>query len=126
MENFYSNDNVRELIKKNFIIDKKSIRLDPLLTNQLNGILVAYAPWCETCAMSKQMWENLGSLFKYKFNIYALNTYNFDDNNQDLSLPLDIRIYPTYKFINKNGNIFEFKNSKSESDIIKFIVKNID
>ena len=91
MDNIYSNDNVNELTKKNFIIKPKKISLNPSITKKLNGILIIYAPWCETCVMSKKMWENLAALFKYKFNIYALNAYNFNDRNQDLTLPLDVR-----------------------------------
>jgi len=72
------------------------------------------------------MWENLGSLFKYKFNIYALNAYNFNDGNQDLTLPLDVRSYPSYKFIKKNGEILNYNDRKKEADIIKFIINNID
>jgi len=126
MDNIYSDDNVNELTKKNFIIKPNKISLNPSITKKLNGILVIYAPWCETCVMSKKMWENLGSLFKYKFNIYALNAYNFNDGNQDLTLPLDVRSYPSYKFIKKNGEILNYNDRKKEADIIKFIINNID
>ena len=126
MDNIYTDSGVIELIKDNFIIKKNSIELNKLMTENLNGILVIYAPWCETCIMAKPMWENLANLFKYKFNIYAVNSYNFDANNQDLTIPLNVRIYPTYKFITKNGEIKDYNGKVIESEIIKFIIKNID
>ncbi len=126
MDNIYSNEDVKELIKNDFDITKNNAKLQKKITQGLNGILVIYAPWCETCLMTKQMWENLASLFKYKFNIYALNAYNFDDNNQDLTLPLDIRTYPSYKFVKSNGEIGNYTGKMIESEIVKFIIKNID
>jgi len=126
MDNFYNDSLVKELIKNNFNIKKDQISIKKKLTNNLNGILVVYAPWCETCMISIQMWNSLANLFKYKFNIYAVNAYNFDDNNQDLTLPLNVSIYPSYKFIKKDGKIMDFKSKVMESEIIKFIVKNID
>lgn len=124
MENLYTDEYVKELNKKDFTINNKNIILNKNITSKLNGILIIYAPWCETCQISKKMWENLASLFKYKFNIYAINTYNYDNNNQDLKYYLDVRSYPCYKFVNKNGKIKNF-DIKSESEIVKFIIKNI-
>lgn len=126
MDNIYSNEDVKELIKNDFDITKNNAKLQKKITQGLNGILVIYAPWCETCLMTKQMWENLASLFKYKFNIYALNAYNFEDDNQFLMLPLNVSVYPEYKFIKKNGDILPYKGKKIESEITKFIIKNID
>ena len=91
----------------------------------LNGILIIYAPWCTHCVISKNMWENLADLFKYKFNIFALNTYNYREKNQNLVLPLNIKVYPTYKFVLKNGDIKEYKGGKNEDEIINFIMKNL-
>ena len=126
MENIYTDDNVIELVKKDFIIKKNNIQLKSTITNKLNGILIIYAPWCETCQISKRMWENLASLFRYKFNIYALNSYNFNDKNQDLTIPLDIRSYPSYKFISKSGDIKNCKYTNNKNEIIKFIIKNMN
>ncbi len=126
MDNIYIDSNVKELIKNDFNITNKNIELNKIHTDNLNGILVVYAPWCETCVMSKPMWENLASLFKYKFNIYAVNSYNFDDNNQDLTLPLNVETYPSYKFITKSGQIKDYSGKIIESEVIKFIIKNID
>lgn len=125
MDNIYSKNIVKELVKNDFNITKDSIKLNKNITSNLNGIIVIYAPWCETCNMTKDLWENIAILFKYKFNIYAINAYNFDDNNQDLTLPLDVRIYPSYKFVNKNGEISTFNGKINESELVKYIVKHI-
>jgi len=125
MDNIFSGFSVQELVKKDFKIEKNKVFLNKKLTDGLNGILVIYAPWCDHCQLSKDMWENLARLFKYKFKIYALNTYNFRDNNQDLTMPLDVHIYPEYKFVKKNGEIVNYTDEKTESEIIKFIIKNM-
>ena len=124
MENIYIDNDVRELIKTDFIINNKNIKLASSITKGLNGILIIYAPWCENCILSKNMWESFASLFKYKFNIYALNCYNFRDKNQDLSYPLNIRSYPEYRFVDSSGKIHEYNGKKTENDIIKFIIEN--
>jgi thiol-disulfide isomerase/thioredoxin len=132
MDNIYEEESVKELIKNDFIIKKNKSKLNSYnvflnkkLTEGNNGILVIYAPWCENCVISKNMWENLGKLFKYKFKIYALNTYNFEEKNQDMMLPLDIHDYPDYRFVKKSGEIVDYNGKKTEAEIIKFIIKNI-
>jgi len=126
MDNIYlDNSNVIELINNNFLINKKQITIKKDITKNLNGILIIYAPWCTHCVISKNMWENLADLFKYKFNIFALNTYNYREKNQNLVLPLNIKVYPTYKFVLKNGDIKEYKGGKNEDEIINFIMKNL-
>jgi thiol-disulfide isomerase/thioredoxin len=129
MDNIYKEDAVKELKKKDFVIKKKmnsyNVFVKKTITEGSNGILVIYAPWCESCVLSKNMWENFAKLFKYKFKIYALNTYNFEEKNQDMTLPLDIHVYPDYRFVKRNGEIVDYNGQKTEAEIVKFIVKNI-
>lgn len=125
MDNIFDGVSVKELVKKDFKIDKKKVYLKQGLTEGLNGILVIYAPWCDHCQLTKEMWQNIARLFKYKFKIYALNTYNFRDNNQDMTLPLDVTIYPAYKFVRKNGEVLNYDAESSEPEVMKFIIKNM-
>lgn len=125
MDNIFDGESVKELVKKDFKIDKKKVYLKQGLTEGLNGILVIYAPWCDHCQLTKEMWQNIARLFKYKFKIYALNTYNFRDNNQDMTLPLDVTIYPAYKFVRKNGEVLNYDAESSEPEVMKFIIKNM-
>ena len=125
MENIYNrNEGVKELKENQFIINKNKIILKTEYTNNLNGILIVYAPWCSHCVLSKDMWENFADLFNYKFNIFAVNTYNYRADNQKLVIPLNIKYYPTYKFINKNGNIKDYTGGKTEDQFLNFIMKN--
>jgi thiol-disulfide isomerase/thioredoxin len=125
MENIYNrNEGVKELKENQFIINKNKIILKTEYTNNLNGILIVYAPWCSHCVLSKDMWENFADLFNYKFNIFAVNTYNYRADNQKLVIPLNIKYYPTYKFINKNGNIKDYTGGKTEDQFLNFIIKN--
>ena len=131
MENIYNGSNVKELIKSDFNIkynklnDTYKVFLKKQYLDGINAFLVIYSPMCEPCVLSKDMWENLARLFKYKFKIYALNSYNFRDFNQDMTLPLNVTSYPNYKFINRKGEVIDYDGEKSEAEITKFIIKNI-
>ena len=125
MDNLYKCSDISELIKDNFIMDKKmKLKLKPKMTDGLNGLMIIYAPWCSYCVSSKNMWINMARLFKYKFKIYAFNSYNFRDSNNELTIPLDIRTYPVVKFIRRDGSILNYRYDESESEITKFIIKN--
>ena len=129
MDNIYKGRMVKELIESDFKVEEKrgkyTVKLNRKLTDGLNGILIIYAPWCEHCMLSKPMWENIARLFQYKFRVYALNTYNFRGGNQNMTLPLDVHVYPDYKFVDRKGDVLEYDGGKSEADFTKFIVKNI-
>ena len=126
MENIYSNDsNVIEVIKKDFIISKNSIKIKENINNNLDGILICYAPWCSHCVLSSDLWIKLSELFKSKFNFFSLNTYNFNNKNQDLIKDLNISVYPTYKLIDKNGIIKDYNHGKKEDDFIQHIMTMI-
>jgi len=123
MDNIYKDEDfVKELSKKDFKISKKEITLNPELTENLNGIIIIYAPWCTHCVLSKPMWENLAQLFKYKFKFYAVNTYNYKSQNE--KIPLDVRSYPMYFFVDKEGNLVS-QDLATENEITKFIIKNL-
>ena len=128
MENIYGKkDGVIELKKSDFIIKKnKKVFLNENLINNTKGLIIIYAPWCTHCVLSKDMWINFADLFKYKFNIYALNTYNYDDNNQEMVSYLDVHVYPSYKIIKTDGSIVDYTGRKNEDAFLKFILKNIE
>ena len=60
MDNIYKGETIQELVKKDFIIKKNKVKLNTYnvflnkkFTDGNNGILVIYAPWCESCVISK-------------------------------------------------------------------------
>ena len=129
MENIYGKkEGIIELKKSNFEIskNKKKIYLNENILDNLNGLIIVYAPWCSHCVLSKDMWINFSDLFRYKFNIFALNTYNYDDKNQDLVTLLDVHIYPSYITINKDGKLKKYNGRKNEDAFLKYILKNIE
>ena len=70
MDNIYKGETIRELVKKDFIIKKNkdklntyNVFLNKKITEGNNGILVIYAPWCESCVISKNMWEKHINVF---------------------------------------------------------------
>jgi len=125
MEDLYSgSDNIFELTKKDFNINQE-VTLKKEFCQGIKGIIITYAPWCSHCILSKEMWLNLSNLFKYKFNFYALNTYNFEGGNQDLVKPLNINIYPSYFIINKDGSLKKYKGGRTENDFVEMIMANL-
>ena len=88
MDNLYKCSDIVELIKDDFVVGKK-LKLKSKMTDGLNGLMIIYAPWCSYCVSSKNMWINMARLFKYKFKIYAFNSYNFRDSNNELTIPSD-------------------------------------
>ena len=124
MNNIYSDeDNIKELTFEDF--NQKPLTLKKKFC-LLNSLIIVYAPWCSHCVITKEMWINLSNIFKYKFNIYSLNTYNYDNNNQKLVKPLDISIYPSYFYVNKEGILKKYEGKRSENDFIEFILKHLD
>jgi thiol-disulfide isomerase/thioredoxin len=124
MENLYDiNSPVKELIYKDFSISKEKISLkNKNLTNK-NSFIIFYAPWCSHCIDSKYMWEDIACMFEDIINIYAVNCYNYFDNNQDLVEPFDINYYPTIKFV-KNRNIIDYSGKMEKDSIISFLLDN--
>lgn len=126
MEDLYTEDtNVLELKKINFDISKKKIKIKSNINKKINGLLICYAPWCTHCVLTKEMWIKLSDLFKSKFNFFSLNTYNFNDKNQMLVKDLNLKVYPTYKCIDSEGNISDYTDGKTEDEFIKYIMNNL-
>jgi thiol-disulfide isomerase/thioredoxin len=124
MENIYNIDSpVKELIFNDFNISNNSISLKNKKLTQKNSFLIFYAPWCSHCVDSKEMWEDIACMFDDIISIYAINCYNYFDNNQELVELFNISYYPTIKFV-KNNEIIDYKEKKDKDTIISYLLSN--
>lgn len=73
--------------------------------NKLKGILIFYTPWCMTCNASVNFWNDMANIFKYKIQIYAYNTYDYRNKNEEIGSYLSLKQYPSYYYFNEDGKI---------------------
>ena len=106
----YKNTNVIELVGKNF--EKNKIKN----TNDRSGILNVYAPWCIHCIKVSEMYKELSNLFLNKFNFYSLNS----ENKQNFKTidKLNVKFFPSFYLVDKQGNIKEIKTEISKNKLI--------
>jgi thiol-disulfide isomerase/thioredoxin len=124
MENIYNIDSpVKELVFNDFDISKNNISIKNKKFTEKNSFLIFYAPWCSHCVDSKEMWEDIACMFDDIISIYAINCYNYFDNNQDLVEIFNISYYPTIKFV-KNNEIIDYKEKKDKDTIVSYLLSN--
>ncbi len=108
---------VIELKNKDFSINSKKVT-NKNFKNK-NGLIVFYAPWCNHCQKMAEMWSDLSVQFK---NIFILGAVNCEDvNNYPIRNKLKIRMYPTVKYVTKNGTLYNYEGKMDKDDIIYFI-----
>lgn len=113
----YEKSNVIELTGKDFTNNK--VRK----TKDLSGLLIVYAPWCIHCLNVSETYKELSNLFINKFNFYSLNSE--DKLNLKIIDKLDVKFYPSFYLVNKNGNISEIKTEINKNKLICLIYKNM-
>jgi thiol-disulfide isomerase/thioredoxin len=124
MENIYDIDSpVKELIFNDFDFSNNKISIKNKKLKNKNSFLIFYAPWCSHCVESKEMWEDIACMFEDIIYIYAINCYNYFDNNQELVEPFNISYYPTIKFVKEN-EIIDYKDKKDKDTIVSFLLSN--
>lgn len=119
MENIYDKESsVIELTKKDF--DKK-YKIKNKEFKYKNGLLIFYAPWCVHCINSGPMIEEIADLFKHKFTISALNTYNVNEKNDKIAKHFGIFCYPTIRYV-ENGIVTDQVVSSKKEELIDFVI----
>ena len=123
LKNLYeNNDAVINLNTRDFDLKNKKILNDDFKGKQ--GLFVVYAPWCQHCKEMSDMWKELANLYKYRFPIGAINSDDYSNRNEEVVHKLKVKYYPTFKFIDKNGKIKNFKGKTNKDDLIYFIESN--
>ena len=116
---FNINSGVKELKYDDFIyIDKKLYYKNK---NNNYGFILVYAPWCEHCLKIALMWSELAIQFKYKFDIYALNSEDIKNKNDHIVAKLNVKKYPTLFIINNKSKVVAYKYNVNLNDIIFYI-----
>lgn len=98
--NFYDNTKIKEIIYKDFNINKNNISLKNY-DNNMNGIIICYSNLCISCKKYYNIFINLEELFS-NINFFAINCNNIKDKNDELIKPLNITQYPIIKIIKNN------------------------
>ncbi len=125
--NLYKNESgVIELLLKDFTkIKTKKIIVNDLFKDK-QGLVVLYKPSCKYCIKMIETWSYLSILFKDKFIIGAINSYNYKDNlniNYFLNIPL---VYPSIIYINKKGVVSKYEGNINKNDLIIFICNKLE
>ena len=124
MENLYDEySSVIELTNNSFIKKKDEFYLKNDFFKNKKGLIVFYAPWCGHCVNMKMTWIEISRIFKNKFSIGAVNCENKQMNNHKLRKNMKIIGYPTIKYVNKKGKIFDYNGLNSINELIVFICK---
>jgi thiol-disulfide isomerase/thioredoxin len=79
------------------------------------------AVWCKECLVMRPMWEEIEK------EIPNLQTEYFDaDENPDLLKKYDLRILPSFVFLDKNNQIIiTLKGIQNKEDLLRYINDNI-
>lgn len=123
IESLYKNDKyVVELNNNDFHIKNKKIIITNKLFNNKKGLINFYTPWCIHCQNMVKIWSELAAYFKNKFIIAAVNCEDVYNDNNKLKILMKIKMYPTFKYVSKKGNIMPYKGKHNKDNFMFFII----
>lgn len=119
-QNLYNKDgSVVELTANSFDLSQKKV-VSPHFNGRM-GLITIYAPWCGHCRKMVDTWKDLGSMFRYRFVMAALNVENDIGGNREVAHKFKVKQYPTVKFVDKNGKVKNFNGLLTRDDLLYFI-----
>ena len=101
-QDIYKSDDIIYLTKNDFKIKKNKVIITNKLFNNKNGYLIIYSPFCEVCKKHAEIWEEYANILKNRFIISVIDAYGPDG---DITSYLNVKGYPTIKFIKLNGSL---------------------
>ena len=113
---YYIDSGVEELKYSDFKINKKKIILKKK-NNNLNGLVIVYAPWCKHCKEIVDTWSELAIENMYRFYIASINSEDLKNKNDHITSKLKVIEYPTLFSIKKSGLLTKYVGSISRDDI---------
>ena len=97
-----------------------------ILSDKGNKIIIFYLPSCKNCEKIIKIWNDLSERFNYTFNFYAVNCYDFDNDNDLVCNKFKIKNYPNIKYYLDNKNkIYEYDGLLNRDDLFYFLCKYI-
>ena len=130
MENLYKDDmGIINLTSYDFTLSNSDKKLDSnIKISNINfknsGLINFYAPWCGHCQKFVPIWIELTNLFKNKFKLGAFNCDDIFHNNEKICQTLKIKQYPTIMYVDKKGNIKNYKGLRTKEELIYFITSS--
>ena len=123
-QNLYTKySGVIELTSDDFKMEKNRIIVINKNFKDKYGFIIFYAPWCPHCKNSVEMWSDLAIQFQHRFPIGAVNCEK--KKNYEIRNKAKIKYYPTYKTVNKNGTLNNYKGLPQKDELIYYICTKI-
>ncbi len=104
-----------------FKLINKKIMINNKLFNNKEGFILFYSNYCNKCNIVKEFWEDFNKRFE---NIFVFLLLNCDDillENDLCCMNNNIKNYPTIKYFNKNGKLYNYDGLINKDDISRFI-----
>jgi thiol-disulfide isomerase/thioredoxin len=112
---FPNGRSVLELTGKDFKIEGKYVKVINSSFRGINGLIMAYAPWCPHCLDMVEPLLYLGDELKgHEFKLGAINSDN--NSNKEICSALGVSGFPTLYGVNTKGFLKELEVSGSRSN----------
>ncbi len=122
---FTENSGVFELKYKDFIFknDKVYIKNNNFKNNK--GFVLFYAPWCSHCKKFSPEYSDLALNYVNLFPFGAINIEDTVNKNDILRGKSKVEYIPVLKYIEKDGELKDYKSKYDYEDLLYFININI-
>lgn len=111
---------VIELNPKHFIFSNKTIKINHPLAKNKKALIAIVASWCGHCQHLKPIYSRVSKYFGNSFPLFTIESTKYPD----LVKKLNVRGYPTVRYINRDGSIGkDYSGERSVDGFLKDICK---